>query len=50
MGEDTSKSNFSLNCSPSIMKAIKSKRLSWVGHVAGMEYGRSFKILTGKPI
>ena len=28
---------------------IKSRRLSWVGHVARMEGGRSaFKILTGK--
>ena len=30
---------------------IKSRRLTWAGHVARMEEGRSaFKILAGKPI
>ena len=33
-----------------IVSVIKSKRLRWAGHVAGMEEGRSaFKILTDKP-
>ena len=33
-----------------IVRVIKSRRLSWTGHVARMEEGRSaFKILTGKP-
>ena len=33
-----------------IVRAIKSRRLRWAGHVARMEEGRSaFKILTGKP-
>ena len=35
---------------PNIVKVIKSRRLTWAGHVARMEEGRSaFKILTGKP-
>ena len=40
----------SLYRSPNIVKVIKSRRLRWIGHVAGMEKGRSaLKILTGKP-
>ena len=40
----------SLYRSPNIVRAIKSRRLRWAGHVARMEEGRSsFKILTGKP-
>ena len=36
--------------SPSIVSVIKSRRLTWAGHVDRMEEGRSaFKILTGKP-
>ena len=36
--------------SPSIVRVIKSRRLRWAGHVAGMEEGSSaFQILTGKP-
>ena len=36
--------------SPNIVRAIKSRRLRWAGHVARMEEGRSaFKILKGKP-
>ena len=36
--------------SPNIVRAIKSRRLRWAGHVARMEKCRSaFKILTGKP-
>ena len=37
--------------SPNIVRAIKSRRLRWTGHVARMEKSRSaFKILTGKPL
>ena len=41
----------SLYRSPNVVRAIKSKRLRWVGHVARMGGGgrRAFKILTGKP-
>ena len=36
--------------SPNIVRAIKSRRLRWAGHVARIDVGRStFKILTGKP-
>ena len=36
--------------SPNILRVIKSIRLSWAGHVARIEEGRSaFKILKGKP-
>ena len=36
--------------SANIVRVIKSRRLRWAGHVAGMETGRSaFRILTGKP-
>jgi len=36
--------------SPNIVRVIKSRRLTWAGHIARMEEGRSaFKILTGKP-
>ena len=39
----------SLDRSPNIVRAIKSRRLRWAGHVARKEKGRSaFKILTGK--
>ena len=35
--------------SPNIVRVIKSRRLRWAGHVAGMEEGRSaFKILIDK--
>ena len=40
---------FSLYHSPN-MRGIKSRRISWAGHVARMEEGRSaFRILTGTP-
>ena len=40
----------SLHRSPNIVRAIKSRRLRWAGHVARMEEVRSaFKLLTGKP-
>jgi hypothetical protein len=35
---------------PNIVRVLKSRRLRWEGHVAGMEEGRSvFKMLTGTP-
>ena len=39
----------SLYRSPNIVRVIKSRTLRWAGHVARMEEGSSFKILTGKP-
>ena len=40
----------SLYRSSNIVRAIKSRRLRWVGHVTRMEEGRSaFNILTRKP-
>ena len=36
--------------SPNIVRAIKSRRLIWAGHVTRMEEGGSlYKILTSKP-
>jgi hypothetical protein len=36
--------------SPNIIRVIKSGRLRWTGHVAGMDEGRStFNILIGRP-
>ena len=36
--------------SPNIVRVNKSRRLTWTGHIARMEEGRSaFKILTRKP-
>ena len=36
--------------SPSIVRAIKPRRLGWIGHLARMEESRrAFKILTGTP-
>jgi len=36
--------------SPNIFRVIKSRRLTWPGHIARMEESRSaFKILTGTP-
>ena len=41
----------SLHHSPNTVRVIKCRRLTWAGHVARMEEGRSaFKILTGTPI
>ena len=40
----------SLYRSPVIVRVMKSRRLRWIGHVAGMEEGRSaFKMLTDTP-
>jgi hypothetical protein len=39
-----------LYSSPSIIRIIKSRRMRWAGHVAGMgEKGNAYKILVGKP-
>ena len=39
-----------LYSSPNIVRVIKSRRMRWVGHVAGMEGGRGVhKVLVGKP-
>ena len=39
-----------LYCSSNIVRVIKSRRMRWVGHVAGMEEGRGVhKVLVGKP-
>ena len=35
--------------SPNIVRAIKSRRLRWAGHVARMEENSAFRILIGKP-
>ena len=39
----------SLYGSPNIVRVIKSRRLRWAGHVARMEEGSAFKILTATP-
>jgi hypothetical protein len=39
-----------LYSSPNVVRAIKSRRLRWAGHVAKMEEGRgAFEISTGTP-
>jgi hypothetical protein len=39
-----------LYCSPNIMRAIKSSRMRWAGHVARIAEGRDvYKVLVGKP-
>ena len=35
--------------SPNIVRATKSRRLRWAGHVARMEEMSTFKIVTGTP-
>ena len=38
-------------CSPNIVRVIKSKKMSWVGHVAHMEERRVVnRVLVGKPV
>jgi hypothetical protein len=38
-----------LYSSPNILRVIKSKRMRWVGHVAGMGEGRGmYRVLVGK--
>ena len=49
-GEDHNEELHSSYCSPNIVRAIKSRRLRWAGHVTRMEEDRSaFKILMDKP-
>jgi hypothetical protein len=39
-----------LNSSPEIIRQIKSKRMTWVGHVTCMGEGRNvYRVLVGKP-
>jgi hypothetical protein len=39
-----------LNSSPTIVRVIKSRRMSWAGHVARMGEGRDvYRVLVGKP-
>ena len=39
-----------LYCSPNIVRVVKSRRMRWAGHVAGMEEGSGVhKVLVGKP-
>jgi hypothetical protein len=39
-----------LHSSPNIVRAIKSRRMRWAGHVARMGYGRGvYRVLVGKP-
>jgi hypothetical protein len=39
-----------LNSSPDIIRQIKSRRMSWAGHVARMGEGRNvYRVLMGKP-
>ena len=47
--KNTLKNKFTLSIHFNIARAVKSRRLSWAGHLARMEEGRSaFKISTGK--
>jgi hypothetical protein len=40
----------SLYSSPNIVRVIKSRRMSWAGHVARMEEGRDvYRVLVGRP-
>jgi hypothetical protein len=39
----------SLYFSPNIVKVIKSRKMRWVGHVAGMGEGRSVYRVVGRP-
>jgi len=39
-----------LYCSPNIVRMIKSRRMRWAGHVAGMRKSRGvYRVLVGKP-
>jgi hypothetical protein len=38
-----------LYSSPSIIRVIKSRRMRWAGHVAGMMERNAYRILVGKP-
>jgi hypothetical protein len=39
----------SLYSSPNIVRAIKSRRMRWAGHVARMREGRGVRVLVGRP-
>ena len=42
--------NDNLYCSPNIVRVIKSRRMSWAGHVARVGEGRDvYRVLVGKP-
>jgi hypothetical protein len=39
-----------LYCSPNVIRIIKSRRMRWAGHVAGMGEKRNvYRLLVGKP-
>jgi hypothetical protein len=39
-----------LNCSPNIVRVIKSRRIGWAGHVARLGEGIGvYRVLVGKP-
>jgi hypothetical protein len=38
-----------LYCSLNIVRVIKSRRMTWAGHVARMGRGRVYRVLMGKP-
>jgi hypothetical protein len=38
-----------LHTSPSVIRMMKSRRMSWIEHVAGMEKRNAYGILVGKP-
>ena len=41
---------FALHSSPNIIRSVKSRRLSWAGHVARMEQARNeYRVLVEKP-
>jgi hypothetical protein len=53
MGEKRKLHNEELNDQyslPNLVRVIKSRRMRWAGHVAGMEEGRGvYRFLVGKP-
>jgi hypothetical protein len=36
-------------CSPSIIRMIKSRRMSWAGHVSRVGLKNSYRVLVGRP-
>jgi hypothetical protein len=49
-GIDVNKSFHDLYSSPTILRALKSRRMRWVGHVAQMGEGRGvYRVLVEKP-
>jgi len=48
--EETTYEELNLYCSPNIVRAIKSRRIRWAGHVARREARRGvYRVLVGKP-